>query len=567
MVRILLLSLLSLALLAPLAQAEVELYVLPPEVKVKKLQSQIREYDYLWSRSDNTVKLAGCGQETVPFQIVVACRNDALQDVTLQWSDLKSEVGVIPGNNISAYLAALVKVYAKSGRAGEAGWWPDPLAPLSGPVDIRPDRFENSKNQTFWIDVNIPPDQAAGEYMGEISVTAAGKTLDTFPIRLTVWDFTLHPYSDYYNLFNCSRGWLAGYYTEEVRGDRSLDDVLVQYFDFMLSRDVQPWFNPLLQPECREVGDDLELRWNNQKWEKHLLDHPAYKRVTFSAAPDFMDHLPPEERFTPTFNRKIKKYVGAIYEHYRDNGWENKLTFFGPLDEPKTRSDYEELIRWGELVKSISPDLSFQVTEQPLPEDPSWPPLSTVADDWVVHGSYLESNRDALQKLIDQGNHACWYISCDQTYPMSNYFIDRSGVDPRAVPWITRRYRLQGILYWAVNFWREVKSPWRDPVTWKLSECNAPLAGEGSLLYPGEEIESYCRLANVDGPVSSTRFELLREGLEDIRYLEMLSRMGKDDDADRLAADLIISVFTFSRDPARYAKVRAEAARLIAAVK
>ncbi|HLA38738.1 MAG TPA: DUF4091 domain-containing protein, partial [Candidatus Glassbacteria bacterium] len=344
---------------------------------------------------------------------------------------------------------------------------------------------------------------------------------------------------------------------------RSLDDVLACYFDFMLERGIQPWLNPLIQPEYEETADGLKLSWPLPEQEKHYLSHPAYRRVTFPAAPRELENRSENEKFTPAFYRKIRDWVGGIWEHYRQNGWQDKLTFFGPVDEPNSKEAYLELIEWGKLVKLVSPEVGFQVTEQPLPQEPSWPSLASVATDWVVHGTALESNRAELRRQIEAGHNACWYISCNQTWPMANYFIDEPGVDPRAVPWITYNYGLEGILYWAINFWTEVKSPWSDPVTWKSSECNAPLAGEGSLVYPGEEIESYCGQTNVQGPVSSLRLELLRKGMEDVEYIYLLAENGQKDEAMRLCMELVISADTFSRDLARYEKVKAEAARLL----
>jgi len=77
-------------------------------------------------------------------------------------------------------------------------------------------------------------------------------------------------------------------------------------------------------------------------------------------------------------------------------------------------------------------------------------------------------------------------------------------MDPVMVPWITWRYGMQGILYWDMKHWSEVKSPWTDAVTFMsgyfCSEGRV-LNGEGSLIYPGSETRQNTGQANVDGPV------------------------------------------------------------------
>jgi hypothetical protein len=144
-----------------------------------------------------------------------------------------------------------------------------------------------------------------------------------------------------------------------------------------------------------------------------------------------------------------------------------------------------------------------------------------------------------------------WYISCDQAYPQPNYFIDAPALDPVMVPWITARYQMNGILYWALNFWSETANPWLDAVTFHsgfLCSDGYVLNGEGSLLYPGDYTRQYTGQPNVNGPVSSIRFELLREGIEDYEYLWMLKHLGATDFAEAQTRKLVIDVRTFSRN-------------------
>src|SRR6185503_6169838 len=122
-----------------------------------------------------------------------------------------------------------------------------------------------------------------------------------------------------------------------------------------------------------------------------------------------------------------------------------------------------------------------------------------------------------------------WYISCVQFYPQPNYFIDAPAMDPVMVPWITWRYNLQGILYWDLKYWSQTVDPWLNSTTYLsgyLCSDGRNLNGEGSLLYPGSEVHRYTGQRDVDGPVSSIRFELLREGIEDYEYLWMLKSLG-----------------------------------------
>ena len=106
-------------------------------------------------------------------------------------------------------------------------------------------------------------------------------------------------------------------------------------------------------------------------------------------------------------------------------------------------------------------------------------------------------------------------------------------------------------LYWAANFWTETPNPWLDAVTFisgYLCSDGYVLNGEGSLLYPGDFVKRYTGQPDVDGPVSSLRFELLREGIEDYDYLQMLRNSGKAAIADQIVNKMVIDVSTFSRN-------------------
>jgi hypothetical protein len=109
---------------------------------------------------------------------------------------------------------------------------------------------------------------------------------------------------------------------------------------------------------------------------------------------------------------------------------------------------------------------------------------------------------------------------------------------------------MNGILYWATNWWNQTPNPWLDPVTYISGfDCSGGyvLNGEGSVIYPGDFTRMYTGQPNVDGPVSSMRFELLRDGIEDYEYLWMLNELGDKGFAEDKVNSLVIDV-SFSRN-------------------
>jgi hypothetical protein len=275
--------------------------------------------------------------------------------------------------------------------------------------------------------------------------------------------------------------------------------------------------------------------------------------------------------FSEGFNQRVKAYLSQILQYYQAHGWADRLVINSPIDEPATARQYEETRKWAELVHAAAPGVPFLATESPVPKNPAWGPLVGHVNNFSIHGNDL--NRPQVKRAIREeqakGGEITWYISCDQVYPQPNYFIDAPAMDPVMVPWITWRYGMNGILYWDLIFWPQTPDPWLDPVTYLsgfLCSGGGVLNGEGSLLYPGHHTQRFTGQDNVAGPVSSIRFELLREGIEDYEYLWLLKSLGDQEFADQMVANLVVDVSAFSRNVAELFAAREQIARRIEAL-
>ena len=74
---------------------------------------------------------------------------------------------------------------APTDALGEKGEWPDPLPPFDKPIDV-----PAGVNQPVWVLVHVPKTAEAGDYLGQIELTADGWRASV-PLSLHVWDFTL----------------------------------------------------------------------------------------------------------------------------------------------------------------------------------------------------------------------------------------------------------------------------------------------------------------------------------------------------------------------------------------
>jgi hypothetical protein len=110
------------------------------------------------------------------------------------------------------------------------------------------------------------------------------------------------------------------------------------------------------------------------------------------------------------------------------------------------------------------------------------------------------------EQLKRMGKELWIYVS-GPSPPYPTLAIDYPAMAYRVLPWMCWKYGLRGLLYWSVNYW--TTNPYQDPMNTQWQQN-----GNGSLYYPGPE-----------GPVSSIRLEVLRDGMEDYEYLHLLQQL------------------------------------------
>ena len=534
------------------ALAEISIWAAGCTEKVQRDKRSEVPHDKIWDGSTKTVHLTGVRGEHVPFQIVITADQENVNGITLQKSDLQNGQDVLSAENIYLYYEHIIKVYTPSGNHGGKGYWPDALVPLTHPFNIQSGgrgRPPELRNQPVWVDIIIPENKAPGTYTGTIQVSSEGGDLGEINIELKVWDITLSKERHFPALMRIGPSDVARMHGLN-EDSPEFKELYFKYLEHALDNRIDPRYLLSYGMQGRIENDIYKLEWTDPKTEKFFLDK-GLSVFQIDADPPGIPHEGGEKPFSESYKRYVKQYIEQVVRHAKENGWYDKLGFLCPVDEPRTADEYEAIRRWAQLVREVDPDVDFMVTEQPLSENPDWGSFVGYANYWIIHGNYLarDNHVQAVTERQKAGETIIWYISCDQRYPQPNYFIDREAADTRMIGWITWRYKLGGILYWTTTWWREVRDPWIDPVVWKLSECNDPLSGEGSLIYPGNLAKRYTGQDNVFGPVSSIRLELFREGQEELELMYMLKEMGGESAADEIVGSVCRGIRDFTRDP------------------
>jgi len=555
--------------------AEVQVWAVSSLHKVRP-EDRVQSSNAVWDRKTKTISVAGAKNEHIPFQVIITTPpppsryEPAASGFFLEASDLVSPQGRLARDRIKLYLEHMVLCYGKSGPMGDTGFWPDALAPLTDPFGMSAPFRQSLRNRTVWIDLVTAADTPAGDYAGAIRVTQNGRPIDELQLKLHVWDFALPEETHLITYMGVSSGRLAAFHNLETRSPE-VKALLRKYHAFLFANRMEPWFNQPLQPEIQVTGDEVKVTFDDEAYEQYLTKWKA-KRVILEAAPSELTRRSQDPQFSEPFNRRIRSYLRQTAEYFRRHGWLNRLVFNSPIDEPNTAQAYADTRRWAALVHEAAPGVPFLVTEAPVTDNPEWGELTGHANHFSVHGNALNriEVKEAIRREQAKGGEITWYISCDQVYPQPNYFIDAPAMDPVMVPWITWRYGMNGILYWDLVYWAQTADPWLNPVTYLsgfFCSRGGVLNGEGSLLYPGSRARRHTGQKDVDGPVSSIRFELLREGIEDYEYLWLLKSLGDAQLADEAVKSMVVDVRAFSRNAEALLALREKLARHIEALR
>jgi hypothetical protein len=391
--------------------------------------------------------------------------------------------------------------------------FPDPLPPLAGPIALQP-----RQAQPIWISVRVPKDAAAGIYRATAKVEA-GTWKSELPLSILVWNFALPDTPASATAFGLGPDHIAERHgvAKDSPEARALHK---KYYELMLDHRVSPQTLPVDLMSSEAVP---------------YLNDP---RMTSYCIP----YLAADDRLKALVRRLI------------DGGWFGKGYFY-VVDEPASRAAYDQFIAVNDRLRRIEP--RYRIVA-PFWSNPDFDAKLKSKDlmlgrigIWCPHLDYLGSEpgfREFLKGRENAGESIWWYVCNNPREPYNNLQIDMAAMSHRTLPWQQKREGLRGLLYWSVNWWDKkfVNDPWQD-----MDTIGTGFYGDGSLLYPGKNV-------GVDGPVSSLRLEVLRDGLEDFDYLALADRLLGPEAARAYVAKVARTLSDYERDPMKLEQVRRE---------
>jgi hypothetical protein len=544
------------------------------------------------SEENPTVSIYAARNEYEPFQIVLRPKT-RMKDVTVEVSDLRGEKGIISKDNISIMHVDYVFVKIPTDYTGCVDYHPDPLPPYEGPFDL-----ESDLNHPLWFLVYVPKGTPPGDYSGKVTIRS-GSWSQEVKLKLYVWDFELADEPHVQSAFGFSPGNVKRYH--HIKDEGKFQEVLDKYYRSFRDHRISP-YHPMApirvsfrrpdgveNPTPEQIEIELDFSEFDRTAHKYLDEyHFTSFRLplkglgggTFHSR--YLGELAGFKQGTAEHEALFTRYVRRIQEHLEEKGWLRKAYVYW-FDEPEPK-DYEFVKDGMALIHRAGPKLTRMLTEEPAPE------LYGYVDLWCpVTPNYDHRTAEERRK---HGERFWWYICTGPKAPFCTLFIDHPAVELRMWLWQTWMYKVEGILIWQTNYWTSPaafpdspQNPYEDPMSYVSGYGRPPGYigywgnGDGRFLYPPKKAlqsEEEC----LEGPVSSIRWEMLREGIEDYEYLwtlrETIERKRSKElseeekelikEAERLLevpTEICASMTDFTRDPRPIFERRLKVARMI----
>ncbi|NOY36432.1 MAG: DUF4091 domain-containing protein [Chlorobi bacterium] len=377
-----------------------------------------------------------------------------------------------------------------------------------------------------WVSVNIPVDAPAGKYTGNIFITALNDST-SLTYNITVQGLMLPPPSDWsfhldlwQNPFAIARFHKVPLWSEEhwqlirkylvLLADAGQKCITTSIID-------HPWHGQTYDP----FGSMITwLHSSSGEWDYDYAIFDQYIETAMDAGITAQINcytmVPGGNRFS-WFEEDSSGYITRVLqpgsqeyedlwrpflwdfrEHLREREWLDKTTI--AMDERNHKQMAAQLA----FLKETAPEFKVTLAGHYYPD------LMPAVHDFSFNWRLIDqANSEMLAKRRNNGKKTTFYVACGIPYP--NTFTFSPPSEATFPGWVAAAYGFDGFLRWAYNSWPETPLTDSRFITWP--------AGDTYLIYPG--------------PLSSIRFEKLREGIQDyekIRILEEIMKSSENTD-------------------------------------
>jgi hypothetical protein len=430
-------------------------------------------------RENYKIELAKNEYESCQFVIMAPSQD--LYKVKVTTEKFYSQNGIPFNGEITVAPVGFVKtIIPEAFSVDYVGWYPDPILSFLEEIDIN--AFEI---QPYWITVKSELNTVAGEYKGSFLIKAEvdGKWVQyRIPFSFEIWDFQLPKRR---NLKTA-----VSVYDTHIMSANKVNDFIMRY-------GVNP--GDLYRNTPPEISD--LLRWKSQGMTAFTILNIYGK-----------DN---EGKFPASKKQAVLNTLEQYIPLLKENGLYELAYIYG-FDEV-TSEYYKAMNDICSAIKERYPDLPILTTamdytygeKSGIDLIDAWCPLSNDYD------------LEAAERARERGKAVWWYFAYEPYPPHANVYLECPAIDLRLAMGIQAfHFKVDGFLYYTLNRWTnrtEPYAPATDAITsgpytnWNPA-VHRDRNGLGSLL-----------CASPDEPLTTIRFENIRDGLDDYDYCWMLS--------------------------------------------
>ncbi|WP_214317575.1 DUF4091 domain-containing protein [Nonomuraea sediminis] len=500
------------------------------------------------------LKLAGVRNEQVSAQLAIASGH--------RLTDVEAVVGDLTGPG-GGKLSAKVRfvTYVPVQRSKSEVDWSATIDQVSSAKEISGDRNPDVVGdalderssidvpayaaQPIWFTFRIPKDAKPGTYSGTVTVRADGSSQASYPLTIEVADVAVPDPAGYRFFLDVwaqpetiaqahgvklwsDRHWsLIEAYNKDLadRGQKVINTTIVD----------NPWHHQwslgtrqsqTAMPYSSMVGwawDGEKFTFDFSRWDRYVEtarrdglgpDIGAYSMLAFQDR----EHL----TYTDTRTGKtVNEYVDLGGERWRLawgtflRAFEQHVTATGLLEHTwlsfdERPSDMMKVVK--DFVHEVAPAFDNRISVAGSINTEAI--ASNLSVDW---GGIDQMTPEKAEERRKAGKTTTFYVYGWPPHP--NTFSYSPAVEARMLPWIAAQRHLDGFLRWSYNSW--TSHPFEQPV-------HIFTQGDEYLVYPG-----------LNGPMSSIRWEQLKDGIEDYELVAQLRE--KSGDSDTLTQALAIA--------------------------
>lgn len=467
------------------------------------------------------MKALACRNSIASLAIVVT--SSAPVKARLRFTDLKSGSASIPASAVNARLAGAIPT-------PEVGHVIDALYEI--------DEFAVEGSASIYITASIPKGIPAGLYTGKVAVEVGGTEVAANEIEIEVADVDLpdvHDWSFFLNVW-MNPATVARRHGVEIWSDEHFA-LMRPYVADLASHGqktavvpicYQPWGTQTRDPFPNAViwkrrGEDYEFDFSifGRYVELHeacgidraihcysIVQGPGYREKDII---EYVDMDTGEIKQIEAaicdeeYMRAWRAFFAAFRKYLTAKGWLDKT--YIAFDEQPTQVMEPVMAMLAECAPDFKLALAANTRSDAFARIEDLCLSGSFDEKGIAELAPAERRSMGMAELLDPDNaysmgKSCpertittFYVCCGPAFP--NTFVFSPLVESRMLPWLSAQGGYDGFLRWSYNDWPD------DPYTHPEWNPQWP-TGDVLFVYPGP-----------NGPVSSPRWEQLREGIQD----------------------------------------------------